>query len=311
MLRSFFVAFLFLGLPYCASAQDLCTTVIDLTRLYSTLQTVGEQRGKATAAQIIDMRAVTLRYDATLVNYTIENSPLASQKALINAAFERAGAILTDLATHHSRSTLATLPSTGASFHRALAVLGRVDCQPPIGIPPAPAAQTALPRTSDAVTPGIGIGPIGVLKWLPVSIALFSFAALCGLVFHLHQRRVESLRRRYNCNLESILILTGSTTKFGTGRVVDISRSGVKVRPDGASCPQNGDRVSLSIDGTQFPMRVRWQNAHYFGATFEQFLSERGLRGLIGTKAQKIKRKKPPRASKRPKTESQNTGQSI
>jgi len=282
MRRLIALSIICLSFATAVQAQDVCTTVIDLTRMFTTLEAVIDQGGTATETQISNLRTIHRRNNAFSVNYSIENSPLTSQRTIINSAFGHARTIQDELETHAERSSTAALTSTRASLHRALGVLGRLDCPPPVGDVTEPGAQTALPRSAEKTTAGVGIGRLEKLKWVVIAAAGVLLTVLGGFAFYLFEKRTASLTRRYDCDIATSYILPGPPASLGTGQIVDISRSGTKIGAKGTSTPKIGDRLVLHIGIAEFSMTVRWQNAFYFGGNFAHPLGKRAIKDLIG-----------------------------
>lgn len=70
----------------------------------------------------------------------------------------------------------------------------------------------------------------------------------------------------------------GSTTPL---LVVDISQGGIAVqRPKGAP-PDAFDRIDIGLPSGQHPMRLRWENEHFFGYEFDAPLDEEALQAVL------------------------------
>ncbi|AHD03038.1 PilZ domain-containing protein [Leisingera methylohalidivorans] len=100
------------------------------------------------------------------------------------------------------------------------------------------------------------------------AIAWVSFLVLGGsALYFLDRIGIRKIRRtkRYPCAVPCVLQTDGRTVQ---AHLVDLSRAGAKVRPDGP-CEIPG-RVTLSFGGYTVDAQVRWQTAGYFGVQFSK-----------------------------------------
>lgn len=282
MLRILLIAVIWLTLGKAAQAQAVCTTVIDLTRMFTTLEKVNENGGVATDAQLQDMHSINRRNDSSSVNYSIQNSPLRFYWAIVGDTFNTAETILQELGTQGNMSPTAALPSTLTSLNNAMGVLGRIDCPPPIGAPTDPGAETASPRSAITVTVGKGIGLLPVLNVMGLLMGIVIILGGPFIALTLYNKRAKSLRRRYDCEIVTAFTLLRSPSTKERGKIIDISRGGIKVRTSVSPSLKAGDILNVQINADMHLVTVRWQNACYFGGDFKNVMRGKDVRNIVG-----------------------------
>ncbi|MFW8593274.1 PilZ domain-containing protein [Cribrihabitans neustonicus] len=116
-------------------------------------------------------------------------------------------------------------------------------------------------------------------QMINVGIAWVSFIVLGGsILYFLDRLGIRRIRRtkRYTCSLP-VVVNTGSSVI--SARLVDISRAGAKVRPDGPLSV--GGKVALTFSIYHKEAHVMWHTPDYFGVKFAEEFNPMQLHKLL------------------------------
>ena len=255
-----------------AAAQD-CAGIAALLRVHTAQQDWLRYR---TAGQVTpDM----LRLDGDEVRFSFRGT-LTEDQVTALAAYADAASDLAELARRSDLPRLAAAlenPETRAIFNRAGPLLAGLACDSIAGEgepPPGrggdrqPTERSADVRQQDEGGVALGLGPS------VTQIALGTLAAVLGgaLYFAIWRLRMRNQRRRRRFAVNGLVRFrkAGTDAPVLTGRLVDLSGVGVKLRHYG----QLPDSTHLEIEllGQWHRLTVRWDNKHYVGMSFDRQL---------------------------------------
>ncbi len=285
----------------------MCKTTADLQRMFMSLQTHIADRHIPTNTQLRYLIAASSRYNNFTINYHFRDSPVAGQTSAILMGFGDATTTLRSLAADPPVTAPLFAPTTARNIDRALAVLGRLDCPPPIGNDTTDAPQSGLLRLSPTPEYGTNVKFPTWFRDALIVAGIFAIVTVAGIGIARLRSRKTSLAERYSCKLQTTF--TGPTAREEPSSAIaeDISRSGVKLGSVRGTFPPLNSVITLKIGTSTKQLRVRWANPHFFGGQFVKPFSKSELYALLGRNIS-AKTRTPPKKKQRAKAAAHKKG---
>ncbi len=162
-------------------------------------------------------------------------------------------------------------PAVRETFKQAGKVLDSIGCNGPLLATSAstPSEQSSPGNDRPDTPPGAASGSALVLSlsyfwYVLATITVSVFGAMIWFYLRIkekHRRR----RRRYSTN-QHVRFRLGS--RIHSGRLLDISCNGLKLRHLGVMDSAQEDTLQVEIDRKWYETRVQWCNEHYVGLAF-------------------------------------------